>query len=57
MTIPAKLTRYLNNLNEDALRQVIRYIIEADTEEHLKEAITVINAQIEDFNKMFPEEY
>ena len=55
-TQPERITRYLNNMTEDALRQAIRFIIESEGETQ-QENIKVINAQISEFNKMYPGGY
>ena len=45
-----ELERYLENLNTDALKQLIRFVISAPTTELMKENVEFNKKQIHEFN-------
>lgn len=49
-----KLERYLANLKEEALKQIIRTLYENNTKDGMQRARNLIESQIEEFNAMFP---
>ncbi len=49
-----KLDRYLDNLKEPALRQVIRFLLVGKTMEEMAKNIVFVQKQVDEFNKMYP---
>lgn len=48
-----KIYRYLANLREPALHQLIRFVLEAPTQDDIIQNVLFIKQQVNEFNKMY----
>jgi len=50
-----KLERYMENLNESALKQIIRFVIAPENVQDSISNIGFVKLQIEEMSRMYPE--